>query len=260
MAKAGLFKSVRIVILLYILLMVAGYSWLGRARMTDWNTPLYVGVYAINGDGSPASDHYISRLGDSEFQNVADFLSREADRYGIAITEPAYTLIGKPVNDNPPDPPHGSNVIQIAVWSLQLRYWAWRNDKGIALAPDIKMFVRYFDPANYDRLPHSVGLKEGHIGIVNVFASRKMSGSNSVVMTHELLHTLGASDKYDPETGLPLFPHGYAEPDRTPLLPQRKAEIMGGRLPLTETRAQTPRSLKSVLVGAATAGEIGWID
>jgi len=260
MAKTGLFKILRIAILLYVLLMVAGYSWLSRARMTDWNTPLHVGLYAINGDGSAASDHYISGLGDSEFQDVANFLSQEAHRHGVAIAAPAYMRVGEPVSDNPPEPPHGGNIIQIAVWSLQLRYWAWRHGKGLALAPNIKIFVRYFDPANYERLPHSVGLEKGHVGIVNVFASRKMSGSNNVVIAHELLHTLGASDKYNSETGLPIFPHGYAEPQRTPLLPQRKAEIMGGRLPLTETKAKIPQSLKSVLVGAATALEIGWIE
>jgi len=34
------------------------------------------------------------------------------------------------------------------------------------------------------------------------------------VIAHELLYTLNATDKYDLNTGLPIFPNGYAEPER----------------------------------------------
>jgi len=259
-AKPGLFKSIRIVVLLYTLLMVAGYSWLSGARTTDWDQPLYVGIYPVNGDGSPVSSNYIASLNAGEFQDAADFLSREAERYAMAIDQPAYMLMGEPVRESPPEPPFGGNMIRIALWSLHLRYWSWRHGEGIEPAPDIKIFVRYFDPAEHTRLPHSLGLEKGHIGIVNAFASAKMKGSNSVVLTHELLHTLGARDKYHPETGLPQFPQGYAEPQRNPLFPQRKAEIMGGRIPLNESKADTPKSLDSVLVGDTTALEIHWLE
>jgi hypothetical protein len=57
-------------------------------------------------------------------------------------------------------------------------------------------------------------------------------------------------------SGLPDFPHGYAEPDREPLYPQRFAEIMGGRIAESELDAMIPRSLKYVVIGAKTAGEI----
>ena len=260
MAKGGLFKSIRIGVLLYALLMVAGYSWLSRARTTDWDSSLYVGVYPVNGDTSLVSEDYIGALDDWEFQDAADFLSRESARYGLGIDEPARILLGEPVTKNPPEPPYGGNPIRIALWSLHLRYWAWQHGEGIEPAPDIKIFVRYFDPSRHPRLPDSLGLEQGHIGIVNAFAARKMKGSNSVVLTHELLHTLGATDKYHPETGQPNYPEGYAEPERSPLLPQRKAEIMGGRTPLTESEAETPTSLTSVLVGETTAQEIGWLD
>jgi len=68
---------------------------------------------------------------------------------------------------------------------------------------------------------------------------------------------LGASDKYDIGTGMPAFPLGFAEPERKPRFPQRQAEIMGGRIPLSENSARTPNSLKSVIIGATTAQEIG---
>jgi hypothetical protein len=77
-------------------------------------------------------------------------------------------------------------------------------------------------------------------------------------MAHEVLHTLGATDKYDPVTNMPIFPFGYAEPDRAPLHPQDKAELMGGRVPRSPREAEIPRDLSQVVIGPATALEIGW--
>jgi hypothetical protein len=56
----------------------------------------------------------------------------------------------------------------------------------------------------------------------------------------------------------PLYPIGYAEPDLKPQLPQRAAELMAGRIPLSPTEAETPESLRQVVVGPLTAAEIGW--
>ena len=78
------------------------------------------------------------------------------------------------------------------------------------------------------------------------------------MIAHELLHTLGATDKYDLQTNQPCFPHGFAEPDREPRYPQALAELMGGRIPISSDEAQTPESLRQVVVGPATAAEIGW--
>ncbi len=94
--------------------------------------------------------------------------------------------------------------------------------------------------------------------MVNAFASRAQQGSNNVVIAHELLHTFGASDKYDAATNMPSFPDGFAEPDANPRYPQRMAEIMAGRIPISPTFAETPRSLDEVVIGAATAREISW--
>ena len=57
---------------------------------------------------------------------------------------------------------------------------------------------------------------------------------------------------------MPLYPAGYAEPQRQPPLPQRRAEIMGGRIPLSQTEAKMPRSLGEVVIGPYTAAEINW--
>jgi len=61
-------------------------------------------------------------------------------------------------------------------------------------------------------------------------------------------------------SGQPLFPEGYAQPERKPLYPQHKAEVMGGRIPLSSTRSDIPGSLKRTLIGPTTATEINWLE
>ena len=85
-----------------------------------------------------------------------------------------------------------------------------------------------------------------------------MTTDNNVVITHEFLHTLGASDKYEPQSNQPIFPVGYAEPQLSPVYPQQFAEIMGGRIPISPNRSIAPKALDMVLVGPQTAVEIGW--
>jgi len=86
-----------------------------------------------------------------------------------------------------------------------------------------------------------------------------MAARNNVVIAHEMLHTVGASDKYDVSTKLPVYPVGYADLNRVPLHPQSKAEIMAGRIPLSEQEAVMPSGLKSTMVGETTAIEIRWL-
>jgi hypothetical protein len=140
-----------------------------------------------------------------------------------------------------------------------MRYWAWVNGSFNGPKPHVRVFVLYHDPDRVTRVSHSLGLQKGLIGVVNAFASEAQAAQNDVVIVHELMHTLGATDKYDARTNQPAFPDGYADPQRQPLLPQEYAEIMAGRVPVTEQRADMPRSLEEVLIGAKTAGEINWV-
>jgi len=73
-------------------------------------------------------------------------------------------------------------------------------------------------------------------------------GSNNIVIAHELMHTLGATDKYELGSGAPLYPLGFAEPDRQPLYPQVRAEIMAGRRALSPQDFELPQSLRDVVV------------
>lgn len=260
MASRGFFRSVRITLLLLVLFFVAMNSWLTRLRSTDWNEALWLVVYPVNGDGSAATGNYIDTLERADFDAIEDFVAREAARYGVGIREPVTIRLAPSPGELPPLPPPNGNTLSVMLWSLKLRYWAFANDTFEGPKPDVQMFVVYYDPQQHDRLQHSLGIQKGLIGVVNAFAAPNLARTNNVVIAHEFLHTLGATDKYHPETNQPLYPIGYAEPERQPLHPQRKAEIMGGRIPLSEQRAEMPDSLRQSLIGPETALEIRWTD
>jgi hypothetical protein len=258
-ASGGLLRRLRIAALAYILAIVALTAWLTKERSTDWDAPLYMAVYPVNGDGAAQTRTYLSNIDPGAFDSIPQFFAREAARYGIELEEPVAIELGREVAEAPPAPPTTGNPLAIAWWSLHLRWFAWRTERAQDLpAPDIRMFVVYHDPAGNPRLAHSLGLEKGLIGVVNAYADAEYTGRNAVVIAHELLHTLGATDKYDPATALPLYPDGFADPGRKPLYPQSAAEIMGGRIALSPTEAEMPERLDACVVGERTATEIRW--
>ncbi len=250
-----MFRAFRIFVLLFILLTVAMSAWLTQARSTDWNNSLWVKVYPINADGSAASTRQIERLKTEHFADIEEFISREASRYGHSIDRPVRMELGNEVFEQPPEVGDSPNMLSIMAWSLKMRFWV-SSVTDDEIKPDVRIFLRYHSPDRDMPLENSVGIQKGMFGIVNAFASRQARGRNNVVIAHEFLHTLGASDKYDPANGQPIPPHGLADPDKSPLYPQRKAEIMGGRIALGPNRAEIPKSLALAIIGPETAREV----
>ncbi len=251
-------RAIRIVLLLLVLATVAQQAWLARSRAVAWVDPLHVRIYPINGDSREATARYLAGLGRSDFAPIEHFFLDESRRHGLSIHQPVRMTLASPLASLPPLPPHAGSAFDVIAWSLHMRWWAWRNASSDADKPQVRLFVLFFDPAHQQALPHSTGLARGMIGLINAFATPAMAGSNNVVIAHELLHTLGASDKYHPATNQPLFPGGYAEPERQPRLPQEYAEIMAGRTPVSATRSEIPEQLDAVRIGPVTAEEIGW--
>ena len=254
-----MWKRLRIAVLLIILAVVAFDALSDKFLRTNWGHPIYVTVYPINADASDAADKSVAAVEAADFQPLEQFFVDEAHRYGIPLDHPVQVIIGDPVRELPPQIEHDSGRLAIVSWSLKARYWAWRAaHQKYGPTPTVRLFLLYRDPERTPVLPHSTGLEKGMFGFVNVFADRSMQGANLVVTAHELLHTLGATDKYDPATNQPSLPAGFAEPDRRPLYPQSLAELMAGRIPVSPAEATIPTSLRSVLVGPVTAVEIGW--
>ena len=252
-----MFKAIRIVFLLLVLLFVSVNTWLVQTRSADWNNSLYVKVYPINGDGSKQSQQYIDTLKLKHFEGIESFIEREVVRFGHKLSRPVRMELGIPINEQPPVLPNSPGALSVMWWSMKMRLWASdvAGDQD-SPKPDVRIFVRYHSPAEEFTLENSVGMQKGMVGIVNAFAGRQQAGANNVIIAHEFLHTLGATDKYDAANGLPDYPDGYAEPQREPRYPQRKAEIMGGRIAYSEFDARIPKSLKHVIIGKLTATEI----
>jgi hypothetical protein len=169
--------------------------------------------------------------------------------------------LGTEIREQPPLLAATPGMLDVMLWSIRMRWWAGsiagpQDDPD----PDVRIFVRYHAPDDKLVLENSVGLQKGMVGIVNAYSGKPYGGMNNVIIAHEFLHTLGATDKYNPADGMPVYPLGYAEPDRDPLYPQRHAEIMGGRIVASETEAMIPKSLKYVTIGPTTAGEIRLLD
>ena len=257
----AMFKAIRISILLLILIFVVLSTWLSAARSTDWNNTLWVKIYPINADGSELTSRYIDGLDVGTFEGIETFVAREIERYGKSVSRPVRIELGEVIAEQPPSLDGASSVLDVMLWSLKMRWWVGSvtNDQD-AIEPDVSIFVRYHQAEDVFVLESSVGVQKGMFGIVNAYTGRRHKGRNNVIIAHEFFHTLGASDKYELGTGQPHNPDGLAEPDRSPLYPQRYAEIMGGRIARTESEAIIPQSLRFALIGPITAVEIGLDD
>jgi hypothetical protein len=257
--RRGGFKLLRIALLLAVLLAVALTTWQDHQRATRWHDPLYVAIYPIAADDSPVTRAYLAALDAGRFKAIDRFFAREAVRYHLDTSEPFRTRFRTELQVRPPQRAVDAGLAATALWSLRLRYWAWRVSGHAHEPEDIRMFVLYHDPALTPTVPHSLGLSKGLIGVVYAFAAPEMSGANNVVIAHELLHTVGATDKYRPADDAPRFPDGYGDPSQVPLYPQRTAELMAGRRVLTPDTWQQAESLDEVVIGPATAMEIRWL-
>lgn len=251
-----MWKKIRILCLLVILLIVAVNAW--KDKNQDWRKPVFVLLHPINADGLPSTQRYIQKLSVQDFQGAQAYLQEYAQQYrGQPIY--FYFNIGRELKVLPPKVPDHARWWDVVLWSLKFRYYAWQQHQKADGAPSLTLFLNYYDPAKTRELKHSTALENGRIGSVNLFASKKQAAQNKIVLVHELLHAFGATDKYEIATGQPIYPIGYAFPDQKPLFPQAKAELMAGHIPVSETKSKMPDSLEQTLINAQTAAEIGWV-
>ena len=249
-------KIIRVLVLLLLLAFVAFYSKLQRLDTTSWSNVLQVSIYPINGDGSEFVKEYIQSLTVSSFKGVERFLNEQHKNYNELSDKSVDISLQERVAKRPPVPPKSGNVVAIIYWSMQMRWWSYQQAIDSNRA-QVNIYVIYHEPKEDVRLAHSLGLQKGLIGVVNAFASIDNAKQNNIVIAHELLHTVGATDKYSMATGHPIYPIGYAKPELK--FNQSKAEIMAGKIPITNSESEMPYSLRRCMVGKLTANEIGWV-
>lgn len=252
------FKKLRILTLLLLLIGVAGISFWEGMLVRGWLRPLQVVIYPINGDGSEQTAAYIAGLTASQFEEIGTFFTQQAQRHRLQKLPGVNMQLKPELQTLPPQLANGTrNTLSSIAWSLRLRYFAFRNTPFWQNLGRIRLFVLFHAGEQGTPLQHSLGLQKGLLGVVHVFADRRQAAQNNVVIAHELLHTLGATDKYDAQ-GLPIFPHGFPDPERGERYPQHSAEIMAGRIAVRPERAIIPADLAACVIGSKTAYEINW--
>lgn len=253
-----MWQKLRIIVLLLILATVIQQSWLEKVDL-NWKHNFYVAVYPVNADNSANVSDYLRTLRRDDFEALAQYYAEQSQPYQLGLRRPIEVQLGAQVDAIPPAPPVNGNILDTIFWSLQFKYFAWLHSPKVNVKPEIRLYLLYHDLLTSPKLSHSTALNNGRIGRVNLFGDSKYAKQNLVIIAHELLHTLNATDKYDLNTTLPIFPEGYAEPDKSPLYPQDLAEIMGGRVPTDQSHANIPKDLQQTIIGKKTAREIGWL-
>jgi hypothetical protein len=251
-------KRLRVAVLLYVLLFVAAAQFFTARNATDWDAPLWVDIYAVAGDESAGTRRFIESLSATEFADAEAFFAREAKRYGVALERPFKLRMVGEYADGLPQLAADAGPFDVLLWSLRMRWLATRLRWYGEPSGDIVVFAVFNESTHGVALDRSTALDKGLIAVANLFADRGARATNQIVLAHELLHTLRATDKYSLASNAPSYPDGYAAPNARPLLPQSKAELMAGRIPLDDQRAEIPRDLGAVVIGEATAREIGW--
>lgn len=250
-----MWKNIRVLCLLIILLIVAVNAY--RDQNQDWSKPIIVMLHPINADGRTTTQNYIQSLNSSELTTAQEYLKQMSVQYrGQAIV--LYFQMGRELKKMPPKVPEHASMLDTILWSLKFRFYAWKQHENTDGSPSVTLFLNYYDPKHSKELKHSTALQKGRIGSVNLFASKKQSEQNKIVLVHELLHAFGATDKYDLATGQPLYPVGYAYPNQQPLFPQAKAELMAGHIPVSSDKSKMPDTLQQTLINEITALELGW--
>jgi len=255
----SVFKLMRVVFLLSIFFVILVSTWMTEKRMAAWDRPILVTIYPIAADDKPETLKFVEAIDVRAFDDVNRFMSRQAMPYGFTVTPAFRFQLAQPGTELPPAVPGQFDPAAIGWWSLKMRWWAWMQDTEDGLvSPDIQMFVLYRSLGGETEGGISVGMRKGRYGLVKAYARQAMHPSNLIIFTHEILHVLGASDKYILTTGEPLFPEGYADPDQRPLFPQKRAEIMGVRIAINSFSSVMADSLDQCKIGRQTAEEIGF--
>ena len=255
-----MFKLFRIGLLLIILISVASTFLIQKNVNANWQGTLDIRIIPVVADEKPQTQSYVNKLTERQFDSIENFLVEQARNYDLKLEHGLSIKLEDSITDTPPlIPSPGASRLQVILWSLKLKWWAWQHELDDHHVAQIRLYVLYQSPNKNTALAHSTGLQNGLLGLVNARASTKQSALHQVIITHELLHIFGATDKYNFANGLPIYPAGYAKPEQSPLFPQRRAEIMGRSIAINERKAEVAAKLRQIVIGETTAREIGWL-
>jgi hypothetical protein len=256
----GWFWGARIGVLVLVLLFTAAWgarvAWLRRERRA-WERPVEAGLVLLSPTDGVDAEAW-RRGADALEQRLAAEMARWRGPGGLAFR---VTVIGPVRWDGAlPFSPSGSGPIARASHAVEV----WRTLHAVDRAAgggtggfDVQVLLLCAPLRDGQTgFAEGSGARGGEVAMVR----GSCTGDPSLALQavgHELLHTVGATDKYD-GAGHAVIPEGLADPARDPPLPQDHAEWMVGEVPLAPGRGRLPESLAEMRVGPATAREIGW--
>lgn len=261
MGPRGWFYRLRVGVLSSMLAAVtlwACYDVQDRRARNEWAEPLRVGLVLLRRGAVDSEALDALRL---RARVLEERFAEEYGRYQPQSPKPMIQILPYgPVEvfEAPPSEP-GSSVLERLVHAVKL----WRYTRAVDRAagvPSHQLDSRIYVLAEPPSAGSVEGFSEtrGRVGVARVDLDFETIDLALFVAGHELLHTLGATDKYDERTGKTLIPLGLAEPLQVPLYPQHHAEIMARNRVTSPHSEARPSRLSELRVGRRTAEEIGW--
>ena len=258
------FYYARVSVLSLVLIGVLAYAARDHRRRSarrEWQQPLQVALVLLaDGELEPTA---LARL-QAHVEPLEQQLEDQFARYGGSFRPIRFQQFGPvPEPSPPPVAPDPPSLWQDLTLSLSLRAYARRCDRAAGVRDnandfDGKIYLRLSEPHNA-RLSLVEGLGEdgGRVAVTSLELREDSADFGLFVVAHELLHLLGASDRYGPD-GLAELPDGLGEPGLVPLFPQRSVEVMARGRVIEPGVEEPPSQLAELRVGAKTAAEIGW--
>lgn len=251
----------RTAILLALLVGVIVWAWEDRQRHDDrreWRVPLRVGIFVIqDGDVDPGA---LAGLG-GRAEEMMSILEAEYRRHGGDISPFELRVLGPvPLPEVLPELKNDDFLERV---EFTYRMWKFQRSVTESLGQatnDIDVSILLVTrPARGKeaRIFEGIAAQDGDFGVVQVELGQDTVDLAVITAVHEMLHTVGAQDKYDPVTGEAEYPAGFFDPKTR--YPQRYMEIMAHDIPLAEGKSRLPSLVGEVRVGDLTAREIGWI-
>jgi hypothetical protein len=222
--KAELVLRIRVTLLLIVLGGVLAYAYVDRSQREarrSWERTLRVAVILV--EQAPLEPSAVAALG-LRVDPLEAQLEAEMRRYLPAGPKPFEIALLGPIvsNDAPPTPPDGGELIEIAKYQWALRRWVSGIDEAGKLPTrgfDSRVYLVARPPTDTQR-KQVEGTSEagGRVGVVSVELDATMADLALFVATHELFHTLGATERYAPD-GSVLIPDGLGDPTPRASLP-----------------------------------------
>ncbi len=261
-ARGRAFRQARIGLLIGLLVFTTAWgasrSW-HRWSRGNWRRPLQVGLVLLT--PGAAVDTETWRQGAA---SLAERIDAEMERwrgpggsaFQISVVGPVRwsgTLPLTPASRSPLDRAGHALDVWRTVHDIE------RAAGGAAGGFDMRVFLQCAPlPEGHLGFAEGSGAVNGEVAFVRGACDGDLSLSLQAI-GHELLHTVGATDRYD-AAGHAREPDGLADPDRVPPYPQIHAEWMVGEIPIGPGRGRLPGSLDELRIGETTAREIGWIE